>query len=82
MRRHRLRARYGRAVSGAFVAPYTIEVENRVLGKRTHWKASPYASLEEARESARGHAQRSRKFAVYNILDAKGRVVESHQGVA
>jgi hypothetical protein len=77
--RKTLRHRYGRASTG-HAPPYTIEVENRLLGTRQHWKKSPHDTLESARDSAKAHADRSRSFATYNILDARGRMVESHQG--
>lgn len=80
-RAHALRLRYGRAVAKTFVGPFTIEVENTLLGSRQHHSASPYATLEEARDSAVGQAHRSRKFAIYNVLDRKGNVVESHRGI-
>ena len=64
------------------MAPYTIEQENRLIGTRQHWKASPYETLEAARASVRSHVARSRSFVVFNILDARGRVVESAQGAA
>lgn len=59
---------------------FTIEVENRLLGSRQHRRASVYPTLDAARAVAKVEAGRSRSFATYNVLDAKGRVVESFTG--
>ncbi len=63
-----------------FAPPFTIEQENRLLGKRHHWSKSPHDTLDGARAAAKMHTGRSRDFAFYNILDARGRVVETWQG--
>ncbi len=66
----------------AHSGPYTIESENSLTGTRQHRKATKYESFEEADAHAKQEAQRSRKFATYNVLDRRGAVVSSHQGVA
>lgn len=62
--------------------PFTIEQRNELTGNYQHRKASPYATLEEARARAEQEAQRSRKFVEFNVLDRKGSVVFSVRGVA
>lgn len=66
----------------AHSGPYTIESENSLTGTRQHRKATKYESFEEADARAKQEASRSRKFATYNVLDQRGAVVSSHQGVA
>lgn len=61
---------------------FFIEYVNTLTGTRQQWRASPYASLDAAKASAKDHAARSRSFATYNVLDAKGATVASYQGVA
>jgi hypothetical protein len=61
--------------------PYTIEDLNELLGSRHHRKGTTYATLEEARYSAMAKANSKRKFAVFNVLDRRGDVVESYRGI-
>jgi hypothetical protein len=73
-----LKRRYGRAAVGG--GPYTIESENRLLGSRQHRKAMKYETLEDAQARAKEEAARSRSFAHFNVLNAKGAVVATYQG--
>lgn len=62
------------------MGPYTIEVENRLLGSRQHRKATKYTSYDAAAERAKEEAARSRSFAHFNVLDARGKVLATFQG--
>lgn len=61
---------------------YTIEDVNTLTGTRKHRKATKYLSLEDAKEVARKNAARSRSFAVFHVLDARGVSVFSITGTA
>lgn len=61
--------------------PYTIEELNTLIGTRVHRKASPHSTLESATESATLQASRTRRFLTINILDRRGNVVATFQGV-
>jgi hypothetical protein len=62
--------------------PYTIETENTLTGTRQHRKATPYDSLDAARESAVRQASGTRTFVRFNVLDRRGNVIETFQGGA
>lgn len=72
--------RLARNGSSAATGPFTIEDLNTLTGSRQHRKATKYDSLAEAEDVARGKAARSRSFAQFNVLDARGNIAFSVSG--